>query len=425
MRTLPASLVIVILVATIGLGWLFDNIYQAYIGEELESRQVLTDIEVIGQSIARNIDGQPYQQGFVSNWSSQQGIHLSQLAMADLSLPINLQSSLASGQPLLLESASGVSYHFYLPISEQVLILKHANNIQKQVESTSGYWFTGMFYFILLLLTLAWVMPLINRLVVLRSSTKRLGKGDLTERVKPGGFSYIKDIEIEFNRMAERIESLVADMKLLTSAVSHDLRTPLARIRFGVDTLAEEDDAQLQKNYIERIGNDVDEMTNLVEVLLQYARLEQNLEELEKQPVDLNKTVETCLKRRSNEKANIAFESQPKPIVVNGNEPFLLMLINNVVQNAVKYGSGDVLISAKQSEQKIQLCIEDNGLGISPQEAKQIFKPFIRGQQQSNSKGYGIGLAAVKRIADWHGASISVESSEHLGGAKFVLSFSV
>ena len=121
----------------------------------------------------------------------------------------------------------------------------------------------------------------------LTTAAKAFGEGRLDQRVQTHRHSYLHDIECEFNNMAKRIQNLVADNKLLSSAVSHDLRTPLARLRFGIDALDETGDEQTRKQYLERISADLTSMEQLVEVLLEYARLDKELADLPLQNIDI------------------------------------------------------------------------------------------------------------------------------------------
>jgi signal transduction histidine kinase len=107
------------------------------------------------------------------------------------------------------------------------------------------------------------------------------------------------------------------------------------------------------------------------------------------------------------------------------------LLIENLISNAVKYGRGKILISFSQNENGILFAIEDNGLGIEESFKQDIFKPFVRGQKAKSEagshpapqKGYGLGMALVKRIVDLHSVEIEISKSENLGGAKIILLF--
>jgi signal transduction histidine kinase len=107
------------------------------------------------------------------------------------------------------------------------------------------------------------------------------------------------------------------------------------------------------------------------------------------------------------------------------------LLLENLLANAVKYGNGKICVSLDQQQNKTLFVIEDNGPGIEDNFKQNIFKPFIRGEetkseggaQRTSQKGYGLGMALVKRIADLHSAEIEIAQSETLGGAKFTLVF--
>ena len=185
---------------------------------------------------------------------------------------------------------------------------------------------------------LLWLYPLAKRLMTLRQTAKSFGEGNLNQRIDVGSISYIRDLELEFNRMAQRIDDLVSDIKLLSSAVSHDLRTPLARIRFGIDTIQEEDDPVLRKKFEQRISDNVDEMVDLVESLLSYARLDQTLITLNKAPVDfLTLAKYLLLKIKAKMTLTLILHAPKQKVMVDGDLSYLMVLMSNLLQNAYQY----------------------------------------------------------------------------------------
>jgi two-component system OmpR family sensor kinase len=230
--------------------------------------------------------------------------------------------------------------------------------------------------------------------------------------------------------MAQRIENLVADVKLLSSAVSHDLRTPLARIRFGIDTLKEEDNPILRRSFEEKISNNVDEMTSLVETLLSYSRLEQTMLDIKKKPVNLSQLIRQCVNSHKTEGVNIHFHQSIDNINILADENYINMLVNNLLTNAINYGEGEVLISLKLKHELKKDCIEliiaDNGDGIQTEHCEKIFLPFVRDNHSLKKvKGHGVGLAIVKRVIEWHHGSICINRSIELSGAEFVVQLPV
>ena len=430
MRSLTYSLLIVVLIATVGLGWLFDQAYEQYSANE-PSRDVdkVKLLERLGLGLANTLGELSERKEFVEHWGRQNPSNeyqLSLTAIESFPMPDALLAQIKSGEVLLLESNKHLSFHYYLPGSEEVLILKALLTNFGAEEKPLNYLFTVLFYLALLTLFLLWVYPLVRQLIKLRKTAKLFGEGKLSERISHSAFPYIRDIEVEFNHMAQRIEDLVGDVKLLSSAVSHDLRTPLARIRFGIDTLQEEEDPQIRARYQQKISANVDEMTTLVETLLNYARLDQAMLEINKAPLKLSKLLASCIEQQSSESVDITFVTPDNDISVIADEVYLTIVINNLLQNSIRYGDGAVIVSIEKKDDKVVFSVEDNGHGISEAIRNDIFKPFVRGDATKHSiKGHGIGLAIVKRILDWHQGHIAISDSVTLGGAKLTVSLPI
>lgn len=423
MRTLTSSLLLVTLVATVGLGWLFDRVYIGYIiAEKPQNIDTVKLVEQLGFELTATLNKLPNRHQFINAWTSHHGHQLSIVSVEDFPLPKPLREDLKSGIALLLESDNDLAFHFYLQNSDELLILKSPLSNFKAADRSLDYIFTIFFYLGLLILFLLWVYPLVRQLLSLRKAARSFGQGDFSQRIAVSSVSYIRDIQMEFNHMAKRIEDLVGDVKLLSTGVSHDLRTPLAKIRFGIDTLEEEEDPKLRRLFHKKISANVDEMTSLVGTLLSYARLDQAMLELKREPVELSGLLEHCIQNQTTSEVAIRFDRPDSDVIVTGDRRYLLMLVNNLLQNAIVYGQGQVLIKLEVLQDKVKLVVADNGEGITIEQRSKVFKPFVRGEnRQKQIKGHGIGLAIVKRIADWHQGDIQIAQSEELSGAQFTL----
>mgnify|MGYP000008056785 CR=1 FL=1 len=423
MRNLTLSLFSVVLIATIGLGWLFDNLYNQY-GSPIQSNQKdnITLLEQVGKNIAYSLNKANAPEEFINNWPQNNIYQIKLTPLAKFPLPTKLIDELKTGQALLLETEDSIDIHFYLSRSDQLLSLSAPPSNNDETNHITGFVLTSLFYVAVLALMLLWLTPLVKRLLALRQTAKNFGEGDLEQRVQVGSIAYISDLETEFNHMAQRIEGLVSDVKLLSSAVSHDLRTPLARIRFGIDTLQEEDDPVLRKRFEQRISENVDEMVELVETLLNYARLDQTMINIEKTTVDFSMLVKDAIKNKTTDNIHIDFICPEKKINVYGDPSYLMILVANLVQNASQYCQDKITIELKEAKQSVVLIVSDNGEGIAQEQRQQILKPFIRGTETKDKvKGYGMGLAIVKRILQWHQGEISIANSEKLKGAEFTI----
>lgn len=428
MRNLTLSLLAVVLIATIGLGWMFDGIYNQYLNQNNEQEQhptsenqdAISVLEQVGTHLAVTLSVFDNRQEFIDKWPSKGMLSLRLQPLTNFPLPQALLDELTAGQPLLLETDDSIALHFYLARTDELLVLTTQPPTSKQSNSLLPIFLTSLFYLAVLVLMLLWLYPLAKRLMTLRQTAKSFGEGNLNQRIDVGSISYIRDLELEFNRMAQRIDDLVTDIKLLSSAVSHDLRTPLARIRFGIDTIQEEDDPVLRKKFEQRISDNVDEMVDLVESLLSYARLDQTLITLNKAPVDFKKLINTCINNKSQDDIELTLQGPQQQIMVDGDLSYLMVLMSNLLQNAYQYCHSQIQVTVVEQGSDIIVTISDDGQGIALEQREKILKPFIRGQgSEQKVKGYGMGLAIVKRIVEWHHGNISIDNSASLTGAQF------
>ena len=424
MRLLTLSLIAAVLAATIGLGRLVDNVFYYVVPNSsgLNSDSVIV-LEQIGQELADSLNSQQQPEAFLANWPKEGRFQISLVPLSDIHLPASLIQQVSAGEPLLLTNNDELSLYFYLDRHQTLLLLKPTDASYQPETNNIKLLLTLLFYSALVILIWLWTYPLVSRLINLRRSAQLFGQGQLDQRIKVGSVSYVKDLEREFNHMAQRIQNLVSDVKLLSSAVSHDLRTPLARMRFGIDTLAEEQNPRQQAIYLERLGHDVDDMTQLVEILLDYARLEQTMMTISKQNVDLGELVQHCVTLQTYTGQSIVLEANNPPYRVVGDVKYLRIVINNLLQNALRYGRQHVVVTLHQHAQHVCLTIADDGEGFS-EDSTQLLKPFVRGKTAADkAKGYGMGLAIVQRIVDWHDAQLVITRSEKLGGAEIKVIF--
>jgi len=432
MRNLTLSLLAVVLIATIGLGWMFDGIYNKYLNQDNDQtinktksttqQDYISVLERVGTHISIALNGIDNRQQFIDNWPTDGQLSLYLKPLASFPLPQTLLDNLTLGQPLLLETDDSIALHFYLAKTNELLVLTTPPQSVSQQNTLLPILLTSLFYLAVLVLMLLWLYPLARRLMTLRQTAKSFGEGNLTKRIDVGSISYIRDLELEFNRMAQRIDDLVTDIKLLSSAVSHDLRTPLARIRFGIDTIQEEDDPVLRRRFEKRISDNVDEMVDLVESLLSYARLDQTLITLNKAPVDFVALVNACINNKSQDDIQLTLTAPNEQMMVNGDLSYLMILMSNLLQNAYQYCQSKINVTIEERGSNLIVIIADDGPGIAIEQRDKILKPFIRGESTENKvKGYGMGLAIVKRIVEWHHGDIAIDDSANLSGAQFTV----
>lgn len=253
------------------------------------------------------------------------------------------------------------------------------------------------------------VRHLTRRLERLKGGVEKFGGGALAERVPVEGKDEVAAVARSFNDAADRIERLVTSHRSLLANASHELRSPLARLRMAVD-IYDPDDPKATGAIIENL-NEIDE---LVEEILLASRLDHvgSLEQAE--ALDLTAiAAEEC--------ARHGIEVSGAPAPMTGNRRLLKRLVGNLALNALKHGARPVEVEITSAGDIMRLSVRDHGEGMPAGEEQRIFEPFYRPPGRSEAAGgWGLGLALVKQIADLHGGSVRYERADG-GGARFVV----
>lgn len=421
MKQLTFSLLLVVVSAVIGLGWGIDQWYNTqYVPQENQS---VKSYEQLGHELVNLINVAGINNTQLEQWAEQSKARVQIAPYTEFPLPGNLKKSFEAGEPLLLDSGSGISLHYYLAAQQSVISFSFPVNHQDKKNSRLSWLLTLLFYGGVILVVFIWLYPLLKRLMLLRQKASAFGAGDLSVRIPRGAVSYIADIEQEFNRMAQRIESLVYDNKLLSRGLSHDLRTPIARLRFGLDVLEEADLSPEQQKTLAHLNRDLIAMESLVETLLSYSRIDQAKIAFKPSLVNLQQWVADIAREFYSDIVECEFPASQYAATITADTEYLNMLIHNLLQNAERHGKGKVLVSVVANEKNVALIVEDNGSGIPEAEREHVLKPFYRIASAQNTQGHGMGLAIVDRIAQWHKAEIKLETSEALGGLKISIVF--
>jgi two-component system OmpR family sensor kinase len=417
-QRLTLSLLLVVLTAVVGLGWGIDRWYNAqFAGAE---DPTLSAYKNLGREMAQLLDKGTQN----TSWLTDSSLHPQITAYIDFPLPDDVKNNFEAGEPLLLESGDHLTLHFYLATQQQVLSFTLPDELHQEDDNALRWLLTLLFYGGVIAMVLIWLYPLLRRLALLRKTAQAFGAGDLQVRIAADKHSYIQTIEQDFNRMAQRIEQLIADNKLLSRGLSHDLRTPLARLRFGLDVLEEADLTLEQQQNLAHLNRDLMAMESLVEALLNYARLEQATIAFVPRPIQLAHFAAQLCDDFYQGQVELLIATSAQEAQVQADPEYLAMLVHNLLQNALRYGRGRVQLSVQQVDRQLQLQVDDNGPGIPPAERDKVLKPFYRGAgSHHQGRGHGLGLAIVERIAQWHGAGLMLTESAELGGLKVVVIF--
>jgi two-component system OmpR family sensor kinase len=267
-----------------------------------------------------------------------------------------------------------------------------------------------------------WLRPLSRDLDQLQKTAIEFGQDSFDVVAPQARSTMAAPMVTAFNTMASRIKRLIDAHKELSTAVAHELRTPLARTKFALEMLACTNDKAKQEKYRKAISKDVCELEQLISEMLIYTSFDNEKPEINFSEESLVDIVE---KQVNNYRQ---FEQKINIINLLGNERvevdrhFIGRALNNYISNAIKYGKGEIDITIKKSEEHCQISVTDNGEGVCDDFKCTIFDAFSRGDVSRNREtgGFGLGLAIVCRIMEWHGGSASVIDSKN-GGASFIL----
>ncbi len=267
-----------------------------------------------------------------------------------------------------------------------------------------------------------------SNLRTVESVAVRIARGEMGARVQTGEGTLVTRLASSFNGMAEHIQRLVQVQREMIHAVSHELRTPVARIRFGVQMIEDcQDQAALQKQ-LDGIDGDIQELDELIDEILTYARLEQGGPVFSLQENSVTDIVRQVVSEQQMVRPELDIEGNIDEIserwALSDIEPrYLHRAIQNLVGNAGRYAAGKVLVSCHFDEDNCRIDVEDDGPGIPEDDWEKVFTAFARldDSRTRTSGGYGLGLSIVRRILYWHGGHAFVSRSETLGGAKFSL----
>ncbi len=247
-----------------------------------------------------------------------------------------------------------------------------------------------------------------RRLEKLRAEVEELGAGDLRARASVEGSDEVAALARSFNRAAARIESLVGAQRGLLASASHELRSPLARIRMAVELLAGDARPELR----ERVEKDIDELDDLIGEILLSSRLEAQV------PLERPETID-LLALVTEEAARTHATAGGEPVRVRGDARMLRRLVRNLLENARRHAAGSAVEASVRAcaDGLVKLRVEDRGPGVPAAERERIFEPWYRPAGLSEG-GAGLGLALVRQIARHHGGEARYLPREG-GGSTF------
>jgi len=261
-----------------------------------------------------------------------------------------------------------------------------------------------------------------ERVKRLRASAIRIAEGDLSHRVMVKGKDEIGELGRSFNRMADELERMIRGGRELTANVSHELRSPLARIRIAEELLRERlerDDKKGLNRHLDDIREDIGELDRLIGSILLLSKLDVQETALKLESLDLSDLINELLKRSEPSISHRGLRvmtvlSSDQPVL--GDRNALKTALSNILNNAVKFTpeKGHVLIKMHSERDFLIISVTNSFKELSKEELARVFEPFYR-TEISRAAGSGLGLAITKKIIERHGGTIeAVNSGEGL-----------
>ncbi len=251
----------------------------------------------------------------------------------------------------------------------------------------------------------------INRpLKALQLAAEEVGRGKFPEPLKEEGTSEIVSVTQAFNHMSKGIKQLEDDRNLLMAGISHDLRTPLTRIRLAAEMMSADED------YLKAgIETDIDDMNAIIDQFIDYIR---NDSKDKSELIDVNTLITEVVHTEQRIGRNIIFNPTPCPLIPLY-EVGMKRVLANLLQNALRYSDKDIEVILNVDHQRKMVCFSvlDQGVGIDEEEMERLFQPFTQGDIARGGEGSGLGLAIIKKIVDMHGGQV-VLSNRPEGGLR-------
>jgi len=390
-------LFLLIIISLIVIGWLTEEFI-----ERAEEQSPLVNVQALKPFISQG---------------ENNAIALSNtkfITIKNLAWPDDLTEKLAKGEIVSLSNINHQVFYYWLLPDNPEMAVEFGPFLQETENSSLYLLLSILFYGVFALLLFIWLWPIFKDVIELIRLTDQFSK----KRVKIN--SYVKKSSVMYplassvESMSRQIVRFLSLQRFLASSVSHDIRTPLSRISF----LLAMSNAENLNDYKVKIDAELDEIDRLTDDFIELARIEEFHHQLTIAKENIYPWLIELIDRvQSTTSVQIDLTADER-IIINHDINFLQRAVQNLLVNAVKYAVDKVQITIIDSDDEIEIRVEDDGTGIKPEEQERITGLYERGQSSKNiGSGYGIGLAFVNVIAEWHGAEVLINQSITLGGA--------
>jgi len=428
MRRLYISIVFAVLGSLFIISWGLDALVEEHVDYEDSSDIVIYKKLIEGISQQLNLVPHNQLSNEVEKFNQYYQISISLEQASNVALPESLSVQLSQTGGLLLASENNPYLLRKLNSHPDVLIQIHLPTDPIESQNVDII-LTLILYLGVCSIIILWLFPLTRRLFFLTSVAEKIGEGNLELRVSSSKYSYIRSFENSFNQMAAKIEKLVNDNQILARSLSHDIRTPMSCLRFGVEAALDTQDIKKKNIYLHRMETELTRMEDMTSAFLEYAGMERKSFNLKKEKVEINSFLQNVIDAlqplAQQYNISLVYQQPVTPIIAIIDEYWCQRAIQNLVNNAVQYATKNVYISLSKTPKLLTISIEDDGKGIPENKLNIIFSPFVKlDTNRSRENGhFGLGLAICAKVMDWHQGKVIAKNSAQYGGANFSLMF--
>ena len=421
------QLYVLIVVTLAAVSWGQGKLWEIYSGpddgpgEEVQAQAAA--LRIVDESLHEV----PLEQrrAFVTNLAKKTGVDLELFDIQDVAGDDTL-ARLARGEIAHMNAGDKDWLLTKVPDDGRVLAFRYTSQVAGR--GVLDWTLAFVFYAAIALVIMTWLWPLTRDLRQLERSTTTFGNRNWTFDARIGKRSPVHSLAEAFRRMAARIDTLIGAQKDMTNAMSHEIKTPLARMRFELEMARTATDPEGLARQLNNLNVDIAELDAFVTATLDYAILERadvalNIREHDF-TVILPAVVET-LQRSARDEVKIRCEVSPGATRVRCDAHLMETVLRNLVYNAVRYARSEVhVLFFIRPDGLYNLRVDDDGPGIPEADRVRIFDSFVQLDDPAGRKaGYGLGLAIVKRVVEWHGGTVAVTRAG-LGGAGLSVTWS-
>ncbi|HIF5617183.1 two-component sensor histidine kinase [Vibrio parahaemolyticus] len=317
---------------------------------------------------------------------------------------------------------------FWFRFDESTPFFKISDNPNSPIIQAVNFddnmvWIFFIAGFALYCVLLIWFLS--RRIRELERVTVEFASGNFKARASTASAKSVGTLNKSFNNMADKVSRLITSNKMLTNAVAHELRTPIFRLQWQADLLADSSLNEQQTKYVNSIVEDIDEMEEMVEELLYYAKMERPETELRTESLELNSLL-FDLKDKWQQETTLPItikDTDCKEAPIKTDPKLLKRALDNLLRNAMRYADSQIMLEVTEDEEHCMISIHDDGNGIDEKDWPHLFEAFYSADKSRNksTSGFGLGLAIVRQIMELQRGDVSISHSP-LGGACFTVS---